>query len=1091
MLKRILRNFVKLAVVVGLGLAVLFAALLWRLTSGPMSLSYLTPYFEEAFIVSDKNFRVKLQDTILTWVGREKNLGIKLLGIKAITTDGSVVAKIPELAITVSGVALLRGQLAPQSITIFGPSLNIVRTEDGRLELGLTQHKYASISKEYSNQDLVKRIIGELFSPIDISRPLGYLRRIDIISANVMVDDRGLDVKWISPDTLMTLVREENNVFVSAELTLQSTNKLVEKTAAINLRGDYNLEKKDAKITVSFTDLNPVVFSPISEKFKSLENFDLPMSGTVNLMVLRSGKIENIQFNLSSGKGRIAFVELVQASVAVERLNFIGEYNKTLGKLQIVDLTFNINQDEKISLPPPFNHKWPFGKVSMSGNYDFDFKRLVIQKINIFSKNLTIMASANFQKSDDKIVFKLDTEASYFPINNISNVWPKKLAVDTRTWITKNLAKGTITAAKVNLTGYYNKESGIEVASILGVMDYEDMTIDYVPSMPKATQARGKINFNSKKIDVEIIGAKTGNLSVKNGHVIFSGLDKIDQYADVKFEVDGSLESVAKIVDGKSFKFIKSIGSTSSTIKGDFKSKTKLNFLLEKNLTFDKVKFSAEARLKNVHVSKVALDQDLTSADLILNVDNNSMRVKGSGLIGDVRTDIEWHENFTKNNPYRRKYIIRSVINEKSWREKLKLNFPPFDKTYSSGTIGIDATVLVNDDGAGQLKAELNLKDTLITLPRMGWYKPEKVPAVASILVEFYNDKFISIPEIIYKGGGLTLEAKALFESSGDFNQVIINRLQFGQTDVQAIIAPRSKEQNKGWNIHVSGKHLNLIDWLDSDDMDLQKEKSESVTLSLNLDAVQLYPNKKLLDVNGVIGFDGWVWNQIKLTSGRGENKNLDISLVPKNGKRYLYVSSKDAGLILKIFDYYDNLIGGKLSLRGEYDGMLPESKFSGRARIDDFRVIKAPILTKLLNVASITGIVDELLGGVGIGFAKLDAPFESTENKITIKDASVSGLSLGMTATGTIDTSVELIDLKGTIVPYYVVNTALTRIPIIGKLFSGGEKDGGVFAANYTMTGNVKEPDISTNPLSVLAPGLMRELFKMFDEPAPGIPKN
>jgi hypothetical protein len=72
--------------------------------------------------------------------------------------------------------------------------------------------------------------------------------------------------------------------------------------------------------------------------------------------------------------------------------------------------------------------------------------------------------------------------------------------------------------------------------------------------------------------------------------------------------------------------------------------------------------------------------------------------------------------------------------------------------------------------------------------------------------------------------------------------------------------------------------------------------------------------------------------------------------------------------------------------------------------------------------------------------------------------------------------------------VPAYALNTALntalTRIPIIGLLFSGGEKDGGVFAANYSMTGSIKDPDISTNPLSVLAPGILRRLFGIFDRP-------
>jgi hypothetical protein len=275
-----------------------------------------------------------------------------------------------------------------------------------------------------------------------------------------------------------------------------------------------------------------------------------------------------------------------------------------------------------------------------------------------------------------------------------------------------------------------------------------------------------------------------------------------------------------------------------------------------------------------------------------------------------------------------------------------------------------------------------------------------------------------------------------------------------------------------------------------TDDMLSERTKGIPAIFSLNLDAIQLYPNKNLLDVNGVISFDGWVWKEAKINSGRGINKALDIKLEAKIGKRFLNVEAKDAGSILKIFDYYDNLIGGKLSLRGEYDGMSPESKFSGHVRIDDFRVIKAPILANLLNVASITGIVDEL-SGVGIGFRRLVAPFESKDEIITVKDASVSGLSLGMTAAGSIDTSRETIDVKGTIVPAYMLNTALTRIPIIGKLFSGGEKYGGVFAANYAMTGNIKEPDISTNPLSVLAPGFLRELFRIFDEPTKKAIKN
>ena len=88
----------------------------------------------------------------------------------------------------------------------------------------------------------------------------------------------------------------------------------------------------------------------------------------------------------------------------------------------------------------------------------------------------------------------------------------------------------------------------------------------------------------------------------------------------------------------------------------------------------------------------------------------------------------------------------------------------------------------------------------------------------------FSDDKFISIPKVIYKGGGLNLDAHASFKNAGKLNQVVINRLQFGQTDVQAILAPHSDPENEGWNIHVSGKQLDLIEWLASEDLWIQKK---------------------------------------------------------------------------------------------------------------------------------------------------------------------------------------------------------------------------------------------------------------------------
>ncbi len=65
--------------------------------------------------------------------------------------------------------------------------------------------------------------------------------------------------------------------------------------------------------------------------------------------------------------------------------------------------------------------------------------------------------------------------------------------------------------------------------------------------------------------------------------------------------------------------------------------------------------------------------------------------------------------------------------------------------------------------------------------------------------------------------------------------------------------------------------------------------------------------------------------------------------------------------------------------------------------------------------------------------------------------------------------------------VPAYVLNSALGRIPFVGRIFSA-EKGGGLFAATYTVRGSIETPTITVNPLAALAPGFLRNLFSIFD---------
>jgi hypothetical protein len=65
--------------------------------------------------------------------------------------------------------------------------------------------------------------------------------------------------------------------------------------------------------------------------------------------------------------------------------------------------------------------------------------------------------------------------------------------------------------------------------------------------------------------------------------------------------------------------------------------------------------------------------------------------------------------------------------------------------------------------------------------------------------------------------------------------------------------------------------------------------------------------------------------------------------------------------------------------------------------------------------------------------------------------------------------------------VPAYALNSLPGRIPLLGRLFTA-EKGGGLIAADVHVRGKLDDPSIMVNPLSVLTPGFLRRIFRIFD---------
>ncbi len=196
-------------------------------------------------------------------------------------------------------------------------------------------------------------------------------------------------------------------------------------------------------------------------------------------------------------------------------------------------------------------------------------------------------------------------------------------------------------------------------------------------------------------------------------------------------------------------------------------------------------------------------------------------------------------------------------------------------------------------------------------------------------------------------------------------------------------------------------------------------------------------------------------------------------------GGQRLQAETTDFGAVLRAFDLMDSIVGGQLSLTGGRPAGATDAPIMARIQTEDFRLVEAPVMARLLTLGSLTGFADTL-SGKGIGFRQMIGDLTIGEGRISTDLLRAYGPAMGLTAEGNVDFAGDRINVRGTIVPSYTINSVIGKIPLLGDILVGGEGEG-VIAFTYTLSGTLQKPEASVNPLSALAPGFLRGFFKIF----------
>jgi len=1073
----------------GAGLAIVLVVAGWRLSSGPISLAFLSSYVETALNEGHEGFRISLDDTILTWAGWERTLDIRVINVQAFGADGHKIGGVPELSLSLSARALIRGLVAPQRIELFNPSLKLVRHPDGRLRLGFGDVKDAS-------EDVFSLMFAELMAAPDPGRAMSYLSSFDIIDAEITFFDHRLGAAWKAPRARASLNRDsDGGIKADMALIIEAAGQ----TTQVSVLGGYLPDGDRMDFGVGFSAIKPAAFSALAPELKHLAAADLPVEGTVTLSMTSGGVVEAIGFDLTGGAGHLAlpvaaaqklgFLSLAQR-VAVSGMAARGRVEGDFTEIRIDEFSVDLAADQKLYLPRPLNHEMPIKRVSAKGGVDWAKGRFELSRLDLDLGGPTASITGSVSgltggsaDGPENISLDVKAEGHNVPTDALDRYWPKSLGADARRWVLGHLSGGSVPRVSMVLKAGPDEKGGWRVTELNGDMDIENVAVDYLAPMPKAEKVSGIATFDRKRFDIALTGGGALKLKITRGTVSITGLDEYDQYADIQLTIDGPVQDAMRLVESKPLGFASAINIDPERTGGEASTKLKLRFIVENALTRDQIKVSTTSAMSDVSIAGI-LGQGISRGQLVLQADNRGMNVAGQVSLGITPATLAWRRNFGDKVPFRGSYDVNLFLSDVREIREMGVDLNPFPVDSLAGSLGAEFRYTEYDGKPSRLQATADLTAMAMNFTALGWRKEAGVGGTAELEVILKDNIVTDIPRFSIYAGDMALAGRAKYAKDGTgLAKVDLKEISYGKTDMAGALIPAD---DGSWTVSFHGASFDLepvFEDLLKDEPVGGDDSGEGISrlrfsMSVDVDRIWLGKDRSLDRVVGTFARAGNQWRSMAVDGRTGKSKPFSMKITPgKKGNRQLDIKAADAGTFIRALGFYDNMVGGSLSVTGAFDDQQPDSPLKGKLLVENYRVIEAPALAHLVSIMALTGIL-EAIQGDGLAFTSLDVPFSLTEGVLEIDNAKATGLSLGYTAKGTLYTHAQVVDLTGTVVPAYAINTVLGNIPLLGEILTGGEEGGGVFAATYAMTGPMEELKISMNPLSVLAPGILRNLF-------------
>ncbi len=1068
-----------------------------RLLIGPVSLGPFAGTLADAIDRALPGITLKYDQAAIEWERDEGKINLVVLGTRVFDRDGRIIAQAPKADIDLAATPFLKGEIDVKRIILVGVQLTLVRTADGGLRLG--------IGKDTQEEDILTRISDALKKN---SGGASSLQSFAVRKARLAFFDENTKLFIVAPSADFRLDRVGDHLAARVDAQIEISGKPAHLKADIAIPPNSGPAHGPVTGTFNISDFALHSLAANSQAFAAMKDTALKL----NL----DGRFKMDGPNLlaadfaMSGKGAVKLPDIRDGQVKVSSLKAAGHFDGVkhqivLNEAEIVadkvkaNLKGHLSYDTtaagdlsqvrgelrmsrlSLALHGVFAEPVQFQAVELNASWNRVGRDFVIERVAVNGAPMVLQGQGRITLAGDAspaIEFK--GTIAPMSVRDLLRYWPVGAAGGGREWVSLNMPTGTIGPTAIELhfaPGMLDKPTlPAEAVSVKFAVDKAE--INYIKDLTHMTEVHGAGVITGTSLTADVASARIGPLAVSNARFVIPDFNVPEEIGVITGRIQGAMPDVLALVDMGNLRYPTRFGINAASSKGDTAVDLNIRVPMAKAVTMDNVAIAINATVNGFALT-LGPHMQLTDGNVVLQIDNNQLRATGPSGIGGSASKVtfDWTEDFKTAKAATTHVSFKGTLDEGA-RTALNLGL----KDYLKGPIGISGTLVGHRGALAQGNFTLDLTPANVALDLIGVNKPSGFPMTARIAATFGPKSALDTQTVRITGPGTAVSASMKFEPGGRLVQLQAPNVHLGSQNDFALTMTRG---SYGTELLLRGHSLDGSRLGHRGSGSDDEKFDEPFHLNAKLDRVALRSGVALsnfnFDMTGVADRPATA----SLSAGIGKNGTVNFTVGPSGDGRRFTMATSDMGLLLQgLFDF-NSIKGGKLDVQAMFSGRADQPApaaaetpdFQGKATLKEFRVLNQPFLARLFTAGSLMGL-SNLMQGQGVEVDSLDVPFSSRNGVIAVHDVRATGPAIGVSADGYVDRPKNAIAMKGSLVPLFGLNSILGNIPLLGTVITSKEGEG-IIGMTYSVSGNADEPSVSVNPLSALAPGILRRIFE------------